>query len=338
MLGALAVGGAGAAVGGILSYMAQMDANDRMRAMQDRALQEFLSINIPDPKAQEIALKRFVQEGTLTPEFETAIKQAPSEFKNIVTSQAQKSAQSRALSELENIGYSGGLRLQDKAALQDAQLEAQVRDRGNRQAILDDMNRRGQGGSGFALQAQLQGQQAVGDREANNSLKIAAQAQDRALQSIIGAGELATQHRSQDFQEQQARAAAQDAINRFNASATQDVQARNIASRNRAAEMNLGERQRVSDQNTQLTNQQQIHNKGLLQQNFQNQMELARGRAGAMTGLIPIEQARGQATANLWSNMGNAVSGGATAYGKHQADGEFWDKYFASQKKGGNGP
>lgn len=318
MSGALiAASAAGSAAGGILGYMAQMDAMDRQKAMQDKALQEFLSINIPDPKAQEVALKRFVEEGTLTPQFEAAIKQQPSEFNHIVANQAQKSAQNRALGELENIGYSGGLRLQDKAAQQDAMLQGQVRDRGARQAILDNMNQRGQGGSGFALQAQLQGQQAAGDREANTGLRTAAAAQDRALQSIIGSGDLATKYRGQDFQEQSARAQANDAINHFNTQNMQGVQHSNVGIGNRAQEMNLAAKQGISNQNVGIANKEQQYNKSLLQQQFDNQMNLANSKSNAYLGMGQTEAQRGKTTANMWSNVGSAAGGGAAAYGSY---------------------
>ena len=323
----LAAGGS-AAIGGIANYFANMSAADRAKALQDKDMQEWMAINIPDPAQQKLAMERLVSQGTLTPELEHAVAQGSSELAKIQTNGANKSAQMRALSELENMGYNGGLRLQDKAALQEAQMQSQVADRGNRLAIQDDMARRGMGGSGFDLQAQLQGQQATGDRAARSALSVAAQAQDRALQSIMGAGDMATKYRNQDFSEQSEKAKAQDAINRFNTGNMQDVQQRNVGMRNRASEMNLTNAQRIADQNVGIANDEQKYNKGLYQQQFENQMARQRGISGVRGNQSTLELNRGEKEGNLYSNLGGAASGAATAYGAQQSQNDFWKNYF----------
>src|SRR5688572_25271534 len=120
---AAAIAGGAALAGGIGNYLANKSAGDRAAMIQDKALQDWLKINIPDPKQQELALQRFVVEGTLDPKLESAIKADPSEFRNVMASAETKSAQNRALSELQAIGTQGGLRLQDKAALQESILD-----------------------------------------------------------------------------------------------------------------------------------------------------------------------------------------------------------------------
>jgi hypothetical protein len=317
------------AASGIANAAANMSAADRAAALQDKALQEWMKINIPDPAQQQLAMQRFVDQGELTPQLEKAITQNPSEFEKIATSAGQKSAQNRALMELEQMGYEGGLRLQDKAALQDAMLEGQMQDRAEREAITADMARRGMGGSGFEFASQLAAQQSGADRDSRNSLQIAAQAQDRALQSIMGAGDLATKYRTQDFGEQAQKAQAADAINRFNAQNLQDVHSRNIATQNRAQEMNLADKQRISDANVNLSNQEQQYNKELLQQQFDNQAKLAAGKSGQYGQMAGTEQQKGQAIGNAFTNIGQAAGGALTA----QANQDYWTKYLEEQKK-----
>lgn len=303
----VAVGVAGAAaVGGIVS---QMSANDRENAANNKAFQQYVAMKIPDPEQQRLALQRFRVEGKLTPQLEQAIKQAPSEFENIAIDQNQKASQNRALSSLEQVGNEGGLRLQDKAALQEAMLKGQVQDRGARQAIASQMAQRGQGGSGFDLQAQLEGQQAAGDRASQAGLSVAASAQDRALQALMGAGNLATQYRGQNFQEQSAKAQAQDAINRFNAQNLQGVQHANIGAQNRAQEMNLAQQQQTSNQNVGLSNQEQQYNKELAQRQFENQMQLANAKAGIYNQQGQTAQRQGQSQANMFGQLGQAGVG-----------------------------
>lgn len=328
----LLISGAVSAVSGIINGIANMSAQDRAAAAQDKALQEWLKINIPDPEQQKLALEKFVQQGELVPELEGAIQANPSEFKKITTSAFDKVAQNRALSELENIGYSGGLRLQDKAALQDATMEGQVRDRANRMAISEEMNRKGMGGSGFEVASQLMGQQGGADRDAQNSLRIAAQAQDRALQSIMGAGDLATKYRNQEYGEKSAAATAADRINMFNTQNLQDVQQRNINAQNAARASNLAQKQKTADMNTSNANYQQEYNNKLGQQYFENQAKKAAGAQGIYNnqGNLAIQQ--GQTTGNMFSNLGNAASGAGTAISNKN----YWDDYFEKQKQAQN--
>lgn len=328
---ALALGLGASALGGVGNAVANMSAADRAAALQDKAVQEWLKVQIPDPAQQKIIMQRFVSQGELDPKLEQAIKQDPSEFQKITTSVTNRNAQNRALQELENVGNQGGLRLQDKAALQESMLSGQAKDRANREAITADMARRGLGGSGFEFASQLAGQQSGTDRDANSSLKIAAQAQDRALQSIMGAGDLATKYRGQDFDEQGKRASAQDAINRFNTTNMQDVQQRNIGSQNRAAEMNLNDKQRISDANTNLGNQEQKYNNELLQQQFENESKVAAGKSGQYGQQAQGAIQQGQQMGNVFSNIGQAGAGAAASAGNQ----DYWDNYF-KKKNGGH--
>lgn len=310
MLPAIALAGAGF----VGSWLANQSAEDRINSLNDKAMQEFIKINIPDPESQKLAMQRYAVEGKLTPELEQAIAQKPTEFEKIAVDQKTKNAQSRALASLEQIGDQGGLRLQDKAAQQEAMMQGAVRDRGNRLAINDEMNRRGQGGGGFELQSQLQGQQAAGDRDAMIGLKTAASAQDRALQAIESGGELASKYRGQDFQEQSARAQAQDAINQFNARNLQQVQHNNVGYQNDANQWNLTNQQRIADQNVGVSNKEQEYNKGLQQQYFDNQMKKAGAMSGQYGQQASAARAQGDRQANMWSNLGQAGVGIDGAY------------------------
>lgn len=314
-----------AAVGNII---ANSTAADRAKMTLDQNFRDWMSVNIPDPDQQRVVLDRFVQQGQLDPVLQKAIAQEPTEFKNIVTDAKQKAAQTKALSQLEEIGEEGGLRLQDKAALQDAQMDAQVAERSNREGIAADMARRGLGGSGFEVAAKLAGQQGGADRAANSSLKVAAMAQQRALDAIQGAGDLATKYRTQDFGEQGEKATAADRINAFNTANLRDVNAANTGLANRAQEMNLASKQDIANRNVETQNKQQMYNSGLAQQQFENQLKRTAGATGQYGNVAQAQMQQGQAQGNAFTNVGTGVSQAATA----QQNQEFWDKYFASQK------
>ena len=313
---------------GIGSAIANMSANDRAAAANDKAVQEWLKINVPDPAQQKLVLQKFVTEGALDPSLESAIKQSPSEFSKVVTGVQNKNAQQRALSSLQQIGDEGGLRLQDKAALTEANLDASTRARGERDAITSEMARRGLGGSGFELQAKLAGQQGDADRAARTSLGIASGANQRALQAISDAGDLGTKFRGQDFQEQSAKAQAQDAINRFNTANLQDVNQRNNAALNAAQKYNLDQKQSTSDQNTKLANYQQEKNTALTQQEFENQMAKAKGSSSLYGQGGQIAQQGGQIVGNTISNIGGAAANTANVAANYS----LMDKYFNRKK------
>jgi hypothetical protein len=344
---ALAIGGAAALAGGVGNYLANKSAAERAEMLQNQALQDWIAINIPDPKDQQLALQDFVSQGKLNPKLENSIKADPSAFKSVVTDFSQKNAQTRALSELEKVGYEGGLRLQDKAALQDAMMETQDKERGNRLAIGQEMSRRGLGGSGFELASKLEGQQGAADRNSRASLDIASRAQDRALQSIMNAGDMASKYRSQDFSEKSAKAAADDKINLFNTTNMQDIQQRNIASQNQAAAQNLAEQQRLADTNVKQNNYEQEHNRNLLQQNFDNEVKKTAGKTGQIGALANNTIQQGQNLGNLYSNIGQGIAGAGTAAASYslqqqglnqqqqnnQNQMDMLDKYLKSQKR-----
>jgi hypothetical protein len=320
---------AASAIGGIGNFLANQSANDRANMLQNQALQQWIATQIPDPQEQKLALQKFVQQGQLDPKLENAIKADPSAFAKIGANSVDKTAQNRALSELENIGYEGGLRLQDKAALQDAQQKGIVQDRANRQAISADMARKGLAGSGYDVAAQLEGQQGGADRDARNSLSIAAQAQDRALKAIMGAGDLATQYQAQDYGQQNAAASAADKINMFNTQNLQGVQERNVAAQNATNAANLAQKQKTADQNTNNANYQQEFNSKLLQQQYDNQVKKAQGMSGQYQNLANTAEQAGKNAGNFASNLGGAVSGAAT----NQANSNWWDEFFKKKDK-----
>lgn len=328
-LTALALGGSIA--GGIGNYLSNKSANDRAAMLQNENLQNWVKINIPDPEQQKIALQQFVVQGKLNPQLEQSIKADPSAFKDVVVSEQNRQAQSRALSELQSIGDKGGLRLQDKAALQDALMKQQAADRGNRESIQSEMSRRGLGGSGFEVASRLQGQQGTSDQAARNSLSVAAQAQERALQAIMGAGDLGTKYRAQDFSEGAQRAQAADKINLFNTQNLQDVQQRNTGSLNRASEMNLAQAQRTADANVNQSNYEQEYNKKLAQKNFENQAQKAQGMGGNYQALANTAVQAGQNAGNTFSNFGQGISNVATA----QANRDYWSDWKKKQKDDG---
>lgn len=326
----ITIGMAGA---GILSSLYGMyqngQANDKAAKDMEKALQQYIAIHIPDPAQQRLELERFQLTGQLSPKLEHTIKADPSAFEEIVKNQKYSQAQDQALDQLQSLGEEGGLSLSDKADIQEQMMVNANKDKANRDAITDEMSRRGQGGSGMELQAQLAGAQATGDRDATARLRTLGSARDRALSSIMGAGELAGKLEGQDYQQKSDQASARDRINMFNTENARSVQQRNVGTENDAEASNLAMRQRVSDSNTELANREQQYNKELLQKQYDNQMQKASGMAGVYAGSAAGARQAGAQTAQQYGAIGSAVGQvGSTIQNQNN-----WDDWLANTKK-----
>lgn len=262
---------------------------------------QFKDLNVPKIGDMQIQLEELVQQGTLSPEQAQAILMDSSAWENVSSDPNLKNAQLEALTALQEIGQSGGLTLSDRAALNKIATEEATANRGAREAILQNAEARGAGGSGMSILAQLQNQQDSATRRSQRDLDVAGLAQERALQALTQAGTTAGNIRSQDFTEQGARADALDAISKFNTANQQNVALTNTAANNEAQARNLAAKQAVADANTATRNNQQMHNKNLIQQDFDNEIK-KRG------GSTQVQQANAQAQGQNSQNQANATN------------------------------
>jgi hypothetical protein len=115
-------------------------------------------------------------------------------------------AQLYALRRMKEEAEQGGMGVQDRAALAQAQNETARRERGSREAILQNMAMRGQSGGGTELAASLSNQQGSADRSSAAGTQAAADARRRALEATAATGSMAGSIRGQD-----------DSVNEFNA-------------------------------------------------------------------------------------------------------------------------
>jgi predicted transcriptional regulator YdeE len=200
-----------------------------------------------------------------------------------------KDAQMGALDALGGIVESGGMTLADQANMNRLQSQVAQADKGRRDAILQNMQMRGQSGSGLELLAQLQSGQAATTDASQASMDIAGMAQDRALQAIMQGGQLGGQIRGQDFGEQSDVARAQDAINAFNAGNRTQGNQFNANTFNRGQEFNVGNSLQTQQQNIGNTMQNQQFNAGQGQSaatgNADRGVNVATGNRNARQGL-----------------------------------------------------
>lgn len=254
------------------------------------------------PEEQQYRLAQYVEQGVLTPTEAEAVSVGTDPYTGVEFDTVGKNAQMAALQQLQDIGAEGGLTAADKSKLAAIQNQEQAQARGSREAILQNAQARGMGGSGLELMAQLQNQQESVNRQSSRDLDVAAQAQERALQAIQQAGQMGGQLNQQQFGQQKSLADSRSAIEQFNAQNKQNVGLQNVAAKNQAQVANLQNKQNIANQNVdQLTQQQQL-NAGAKQQAFNNQQAITSGKAGALS-----QQAK-QADADRQTNK-NEVGG-----------------------------
>lgn len=178
-------------------------------------------------------------------------QQGNTEYDNINVDPATKEAQNRALEELINLSEAKGLNAIDQQALQEIVNEENRNLQAQNDAIAQDAMQRGVYGSGLELAQRLQAAQSGANRMSNRDMDVMSQAQQRALDALSSYGNLASNMRGQDFNEQASRAAAQDAINRYNTQQTTDWNRGNIDNQNKVSQMNTDVQHKQQDANVQ---------------------------------------------------------------------------------------
>ena len=254
------------------------------RLMRDN-IARLEALNVPTITAQRIALESPELIGQLEAEI-----LGRSRFEDIQMDPRLEAINRAALEGITGIAETG-FGAADRLALEEVrrrstgQAQAQIASQEQRlqeQGILDS-------GLGIILRGQA-GQQAA-EAERMSGMQQAAQAQQARMSALGQQGNMAAQMQGQQLGLAGQKASAADAIAQFNAQQRMGVQSQNLAAR-----------QGIANQGTATRNQQEMYNKALLQQQFQNQMAKATGVTGQQTQL-----------ANLYGQQATAAQQGEQA-------------------------
>lgn len=302
--------GLGSIIGNILGVGEDSGAGDIYRQYGD------LFKNISLPELEKIQYENYISSGQYDPEIADTLSQGNSNLSQITTDPRLRNAQLEALTGLQNVASEGGLNFDDRARLAQIQGDNLAAEQGSREAILQNARQRGIGGSGLELASQLMNQQGSAGRRNMEGLNVAADAEKRALEAMMQSGVMGGQIRLQDYGEQARAAEAQDAINRFNTSNSQDQLNAAAAARNAAAQYNLGNNQTLSNANVENRNRATDYNSQLAQTNFENQLKKAQGQAGAYQGIassLDDQKKRQDSFTGSLLGLGGALGGGFLA-------------------------
>lgn len=302
---ALAISGGAQLLGSYLSGKSQERAAESASKTQARAqaqIQKMLEdIGIPSVEAQQIALEAPELVGLLDAE-----QLEDTELKQIQEDPRLREAQMDALRNLQTLGEVG-LTPEERAQRSEMLRQGAAQEQARQKQIIQGMAQRGALDSGASLLAQLQSSTAAGADARRRSEQMAADIAGRRRQALAQAGSMAGGLSAEDFRRQAMTASAQDQIARFNAMQRADV--------NR---MNLAARQAIENQKAALANQQQMYNKQLLQQRYQNEMDKARTLAGVQSkGAAQQAQAQlqqGAAQAGMYSGIGSGIATAGLGY------------------------
>lgn len=293
-----------------------MGAGDRAaaRAAQDQAVSNISTVSTPTIDAMKIALQKYQVTGVMTPDMEQAINLGQTDLKNIQQNPNLAKYQMSAMQKLAGISDAGGLDAESKNKLDEVLRAGETQQMSNQKAVLENRAARGMAGSGDELAAQLLASQAGANRAGQDSRAVAAMALQNQLAAINGSANLASSLDQQQYQKAAAIANKQDAISQFNVQNQQNVANQNIASRNAAQQYNLGNAQNISNANNDTANKEEVSNKGLYQQNFNNQMTKAQAQANALTGQASNLNASANATGAMLGNIGAGLGKAGMAY------------------------
>lgn len=264
------------------------------RLMRDN-ISRLEAIGVPTIEAQRIALESPELVGLLEAE-----ALGPSRFEEISMDPRLQAAQMAALEDITGVTEAGGLDAQSRLALE----EGLGRVAGAEQARLQQLREDPTLGQGQKLALQAQAVQGAGQGGRDVALQTAAQAQQARMAALGQQANLASGMQQQQLGLAGQKASAADAIAQFNTQQRMGVQSQNLASR-----------QAIANQAAATRNQQEMYNKGLIQQQFQNEMAKATGVTGGQTALANLYGQQAAAAQQAQQAQTGAIIGAAGTLG-----------------------
>jgi len=192
----------------------------------------------------------------------------------------------------------GGLSTQDRYMMEELMGQAGAQEKSQRAAIEQDMAERGMDDSGQSLMMKLQNQQASANQGRKQAMQMANQAAQGKQSALANMANMSGNMQNADFSRQAQKASARDAIAKANAMNRQSIAGQNLAAR-----------QAIANQQSATANQNQMYNKNIAQQNFQNQLSKATGQGAVASNMSNISANAGQKPGGLQSALGGAATG-----------------------------
>jgi hypothetical protein len=314
------VGGAIGLVGGLFSGNEEQKKAERLAREVDAIIAD---LGLPPNTAKPLLLQKFKVEGLYTPELEQYIDLKESEAGKVQEDPSLRESQMGAL-RLMAQRADAGLTAQDRAAFNKLRNEVAAQEQGRQKSIIQEMQARGQGGSGAELVARLLSSQASANRAAQEGDDIAAAASRNALEAVARYGTMSGEIRRQDFETASKIAEARDLRNKMLYENSVNMQQRNVRSQNEGKMFNINKAQEVSDANVRAANEELKRQVEAQAKDYENRRILADMKIKAKTGNYNAINAAQQLDSEKFSNIVSGVAKTAP---------EIWDsikKYNAN--------
>lgn len=267
-----------------------------------QALNAYQQAAVPTVQSETIGqLPMQTIQGTVDPNAIQVASQAPSAYNNISLDPATRAAQMQALTQFQQIANTPGLDPASKLAMQQIVDSANEQSQGAQGAIQNQAQAMGQGGGDFALTQRAIGAQGASNNAATQGMQAAAEAAANRQAALSQMSSIGAGLEGSDYAMAQNKAAAQNAINATNQSATNAANTGNVANALNAGEFNTSTAQGVNAANTTAGQNQAYYNASLPQQQFNNELNKAGGIAG-------VSQAQAGASQTA-ANQSNAATG-----------------------------
>lgn len=306
-------------LGGIMGSKQSAAAAKQSAEFTNKAIAELEKIGVPSVEAQKIALETPELVFNYVPQLQQEFPEIATQMENIETDPRLAEAQSTALEGFTERAEMG-LTPSDLAELDEIRRGTAAQNQSQQAGILQNMAQRGMSGSGMELASRLAASQAAAQSAGESSNDVAARAFEAKQAALANLANVGTTMRTQDFSEQAEKANAADVIAKFNAQNTANTQGTNIDRLNQAELMKQQGLQAQEEAKANTANTEQQYNKGLIQQNYDNELNKAKSAATAYTGAAQQAAASGanQAanTQSTISGIGSAIAGGINAYNK----------------------
>jgi hypothetical protein len=324
---------AAAAIGGAVIASEAASANrDAAETAAQRAVDTITAAGAPPDQSKQIFMEEFRKAGLLTPELE---KEINVQFEKVKAPDAKTvKAQQTALEGLTQFSK-GGLTAEERVAQNKIMTDQARANEASKNSIIQNLAQRGQAGGGAELALRLQSSQANANEANASADRAAANAQQRALQSLQALGGLSTNIRGQEFQENSANANIANEQNRFNVANQLAVQSRNVGAKNQAQQYNLTNAQNIMNLNTQQNNNEKLRQAAAERQYWLDQQSQAQARANAYMGQATQQRQAGQDVANSWQNIGGGVSSAAMGGAQYANNQQMMDRMYPTKSYAG---
>lgn len=335
LVGAVIGGGVGA-IGG-----AGVDrAKTRLKNTITEYMNQLQNLDMPRYEDLKLTFEKYSKGEPLTAEQLQSLQDVNSEVGKIYQDKGAKQTQLEALAQMK-IRARGGLTLQDKADLLNAQKDIDRQSIGTQKSIMQNMAARGQAGSGAELAARMAANQNQVSQTSQNALNVAARAQGNAMQSLKDSASLGRQIGQDQLDFDTMKAKSADETRRSNLERLQATMQYNIGNRNLVAANNWNRINQISDKNVNLSNSEQQSNKQILWNDYVNQKnrlnEKYKGDYGAIkqkeAGLEDANRAADgyNSMLNSVGSLAGGMSGGSSTPSTNKSSEAFdVNKYVGS--------